>query len=249
MPIASGESGEAWIVYPPYRTDGVVSVSSNYGSVKGPHPRCPARDEWELLTWPELDPIATTSMPPADNGSGLCFLTLTPTAPLGDRWYGLHWLGTDLSPYLQHGAHELRDGSWVFPIHGVTHASVYRIDAIDIEGARFVQAELTEEFFLASGTTWESLFTVSQPGASCSYPGTEVTVGHTTIGFSGIAVDQCTGLDWSQPLHIHLEGAITQAPPNEPVPALDLDWTFGPDFAEWQPTPPEPPACTDPRCL
>lgn len=248
-PAGVSRSGDWWFVSGATRTDGVIRISSDYAGPKDPPRRCPDPAEWELLTWPELTVVPSTAGTPMPDASAPCLLLLTPTAPLMDRWYALHWLRTDLA-LPDPGARELRDGTWVWPFLGVTHANIYRIDGLEFEGATFVQVELTEPIDPASGFTWATLFTVTQPGASCTYTGESVTIGTGTIGFAGMPAVQCTGLDWTRPVHMHLEGAVTQAAPRAPVPVLDLDWTFGAGGGEWTPPPtPDPPACTDPRCL
>jgi hypothetical protein len=237
--------GEAWIVSLPERTDGVVQISSTYGGPKGPLPACPRPSEWELLTWPELELVATTRTEPTDAG-GLCTYRMTPTAALSDRWYAVHWTRTELRANAR--ARQLLDGTWLWLFRAPTHAHVDRVELLEIESASLVQAHLTEEIELAPGTTWATLMSVTQPDASCTYPGASVTIGHGTIGFEGIPVVECVRVDWNLPVHVHIEGALTAAAPHAPVPIVDVDVTLGATGSATLDAIETPPECSDPRC-
>ncbi len=246
-------AGTAFRPLRPGDTTGRIIVYGPSGSPKR-RPTCADVREWEVLTWPEMDPVATTATARGADSTG-CPIELLPTRPFAARWYVVHWSGHDLASWaaeIDH-ARQLSDDTWVWPFHGVVHARVTSLERNDLEGHSLVQATLSEPIDPASGASWASLMTVTQTGATCAYPGEVVHWGSATIGFSETVVVDCVGLDWTMPVHVHVEGALTRGGDRLPVPVVNLDHTFdgAPEaMSLYLPDPDDAPVppCTSPRC-
>ena len=246
-------AGTAFRPVRPSDTTGRIIVYGPPGSPKR-RPTCADASEWEVLTWPELEPVATTATEPREDSTG-CPMELVPATPFSARWYAVHWSGHDLAPWAAEYDHarQLSDDTWVWPFHGVVHARITWLERNDLEGHALVQATLSEAVDPAPGVSWDSLMTVTQARASCAYPGELVHWGSATVGFSETLVVDCVGLDWAMPVHVHVEGAVTRGGDRLPVPVVDLDHTFDASPEERslhiadpddEPVPP----CTSPRC-
>jgi hypothetical protein len=239
------------VVRGPSRTLDPVTVSQGTYDVKGPPPECPRSDAWELLTWPEMEPVPSTLGVPSQTGFS-CDMTITPDEPLSERWYAARWRGDPGSNLDSVDALQLRDESWVWRFRGVTHARVQSISSLGWGAHLFLQATTNEWIDPASGEDWSTLVTATQGAIDCVYPGETVTDGSGTIGFAETLVVDCMDVDWSAPIHIHIEGALTRSAPHLPMPVVDLDHTFsGREGSSelWIDDADEaPPPCADPRC-
>lgn len=188
---------------------------------------CPIPSEWDLVLWPEMTPVPVRRGASVPISGWYCYMPLEPErSPLAERWYAARFVGV-LGDREAPDALLLRDGTRVFRFYGVTHAAVTELAANPLAGHVFLQASIEQAIDPAPGYTWGTMMSATQGSLSCTYPGMDVTIGSTRIGFAESIVLDCTGIDWEQPIHVHIEGAQTRLGDHEPVPVVDLVHTFG----------------------
>ncbi len=218
--------------------------------VEGP---CPRPEEWALVTWPEMEPVAAAIGPAAAGETLPCLMPIAPEEPLTERWYAAQWHGEPREFEYPRGAPRLLDGSFIWRFRGVVPPLITTIVTTPWEGHTFLIANVSEQVDPAPGHDWSSLMTVTQGDVECFYPGMEVREGGGSIGFFETIVVECVGVDLGAAVRIHIEGALGRHGARSAVPIVDLDHTFGLStdsiaLTLVDPFGESPPPCEDPRC-
>lgn len=177
---------------------------------------CPDTSAWSIVTWPEVDEVQSTAVNVVEAGSGACRMELRPVAPLGARWYAIRSRAGE--PAQRFGGIPLSDGSTVDRFEGVPEAFVRGFTIGSRSDGPYIRTVFSVPIQPAPGLEWRDLMTARQRDTVCVPPNPDGTL--------GLVMVNCEGVDWTQPVTVHVEGAVALYG-GAVVPAIDLPLTFG----------------------